>query len=212
MKCVYSVCLLPILSLALASANAQGAAPFGFVPVGTAAVQTLTYNFSGATTLSAVNIVTAGAAGLDYTDGGSSTCSAGTSYTATQSCTMTVAFTPSAPGLRSGAVSLFAQGINLPLMTWYLNGIRQSGAVTIDPGTRSTIATLNGNGQGYGSVVDGAGNVYVVDHANGQVMELVAGTFLQSTVVFSGHSPVISANGITAGILWQLTGSSYQCI
>jgi hypothetical protein len=31
---------------------------------------------------------------------------------------------------------------------------------------------------------------------------------VQSAKVDSGHSPVISANGNTAGILWQITGSS----
>src|ERR1039457_7325474 len=61
-------------------------------------------------------------------------------------------------------------------------------AVTIDPGTQSTIATLGNSGQAYGEAIDGAGNVYVVDHANSQVIELAAGTFAQSTVVSSGLS------------------------
>jgi sugar lactone lactonase YvrE len=161
---------------------------FGSVQVGTpATVQTLTYYFSSAATVSAVHILTAGAAGLDYADGGSSTCTAGT-YSAGQSCVVTVAFTPSAPGRRSGGVTLFVQGNTLPLMTWYLSGVGQSGAVTIDPGTQSTIAALSSGGQGYGSVIDGAGNVYVVDHANSQVIKLAAGTFTQSTVVSSGLS------------------------
>jgi sugar lactone lactonase YvrE len=159
----------------------------GSANVGTAApVQTLTYDFTGATTLSAVNILTAGASRLDYTDGGGSTCAAGIAYSAGQSCVVTVAFTPSVPGLRSSGVTLFAQGSNLPLMTWYLSGIGQSGAVTIDPGTQSTIATLSNGGQGDGTAIDGSGNVYVVDHVNSQVMELAAGSFTQTTVVTSG--------------------------
>jgi hypothetical protein len=163
----FFVCLIQFLALALTSASGQtqnvGSANFGLVNVGAAAaVQTLTYNFSTATTLSAVNILTSGAPGLDYIDGGSSSCAANTAYSAGQTCTVNVAFTPSAPGLRSGGVMLFAQGINLPLMTWYLSGIGQSSAVTIDPGTQSTIATLSNSGQGYGLAIDGAGNVYVV--------------------------------------------------
>ncbi len=160
---------------------------FGSVSVGTAApVQTLAYQFSSASTLSAVNILTLGASGFDYTDGGSSTCTTSTFYPAGSSCTVTVAFTPSAPGVRAGGVTLFVQGSNLPLMTWYLSGIGQSGAVTIDPRTQSTIGMLNNNGQGFGAVIDGAGNFYVVDHANSQVIELASGTFAQSTVVASG--------------------------
>jgi sugar lactone lactonase YvrE len=160
---------------------------FGSVNTGTAApMQTLTYDFTYPTTLAAVNILTAGISGLDYTDGGSSSCVAGTSYNAGQSCVITVAFTPSAPGLRSGGVMLFAQGYNTPINTWYLNGIGQSGAATIDPGTQTTIATLSNNGQGYGSAIDGAGDIYVVDYANSQVIKLTANTFTQSTVVASG--------------------------
>jgi sugar lactone lactonase YvrE len=162
---------------------------FGSVNVGTAApTQTVTYNFTSPTTLSAVNILTEGASGLDYTDGGGSTCTVGTAYSFGQSCAVTVAFTSSAPGLRPGAVTLFAQGSNLALMTWYLNGIGQSGAVTMDPGTQSTLATLSNGGQGYGSAIDGSGNVYVVDHINSQVMKLAAGSFTQSVVVASGLS------------------------
>ena len=186
MRLVPFAFLIQFLSLAFGSANAQ-VLTFGAVNVGTAApVQTLTYSFSSPTTLAAVNILTTGASGLDYTDGGNSNCTAENPYNAGDSCVVTVAFTPSAPGLRAGGVTLFAQGSTLPLMTWYLNGIGQSGAVTIDPGTQSTIATLSNGGQAYGLAIDGAGNVYVVDQANSQVIELAAGTFTQNTVVGSG--------------------------
>ena len=162
---------------------------FGPVNVGTAAsVQSFAYQFTNATTLSAVNILTGGVSGLDYTDGGSTTCTAGTAYSAGQRCVVTVAFTPSAPGVRSGGVTLFAQGNPLPLYTFYLNGIGQSGAVTIDPGTQSNIANLSNGGQGYGSAIDGSGNVYVVDHVNSQVIKLAAGNFSPTVVVATGLS------------------------
>jgi hypothetical protein len=181
---------------------------FGSSNVGTAAtVQTLNYTFTSATTLTAVNILTLGAAGLDYTDGGSSTCNTTTAYTAGQSCVVTVAFTPTAPGARAGAVTLVAQR-PLPLLTWYLSGVGNSGAVTIDPGTLTT-TTLTGTQTpaGYGAAVDGAGNVYVVDHANDAVVELAAGTFSQSTVV-SGLSDPIGVALDGAGDLYISNGSS----
>jgi sugar lactone lactonase YvrE len=183
---------------------------FGPVNVGTAAsVQTLAYYFNNATILSAVNILTGGASGMDYSDGGASTCVAGTIYSAGQSCVVTVAFTPSAPGLRSGAVTLFAQGNNLPLMTGYLNGIGQSPAVTIDPGTQSTIATLGNNGQAYGPAIDGAGNLYVVDHANSQVIKLAAGSFAQSAIVTSGlQNPTAVALDGAGNLYISDTGNS----
>ena len=165
---------------------------FGLVAVGTTAPMTLTYQFSSMATLSTVGILTIGASGLDYTDAGGSTCAAGMQYTAGSSCTVNVAFTPSAPGMRAGAVTLFAQGSKLPLMTWYLNGIGQSGSVTIDPGTQATPSSISG-GTPYGSVVDGAGNVYVVDHAGGQVIELAAGSFAQSTLLTGLSGPTAVA-------------------
>ena len=168
--------------------NASSAS-FGQQSVGTAApVQTLSYSFADPVTLSAVNILTAGTAGLDYIDGGSSTCIAGTAYKAGQSCVVTVAFTPRTPGLRSGAVTLYTEGSNVPLTVWYLNGMGQSGAVTIDAGTQSTLGTLANNGQANGAAIDGAGNVYVADKANSQVLKLAVGTFTSSTVIASGLS------------------------
>jgi streptogramin lyase len=157
---------------------------FGSTNAGTAAAgQTLNYTFTSATTLTTVDILTLGAGVLGYSDGGSSTCTA-TAYTAGQSCVVTVAFTPTTPGAIAGAVMLFAQGSDLPLQTWYLSGVGQSGAVTIDPGT-STITAITGNNpaEGYGVAVDGAGNIYVADHANNAVLKLAAGSLTQSTVV-----------------------------
>ena len=157
--------------------------------------------------MTAVNILTLGASGLDYQDGGRSTCTA-TAYTAGQSCVVTVALTPTAPGSRAGAVTLFAQGSTVPLMTWYLSGVGNSGAVTIDPGTLTT-TTLTGTlpPVGYGSAVDGAGNVYVVDHANNAVLELAAGTFSQTTVVSGLSGPTaVALDG--AGDLYISNGGS----
>ncbi len=157
---------------------------FGSANVGTAApVQTLTYIFNNDATLSAINILTQGVTGLDYTDGGSSSCAVGMPYTAGQSCTVTVAFNPVAPGGRAGAVTLFADGSNLPLVIWYVTGIGESAAVTIDPGTQTTLASI-ASALTYGSAIDGAGNVYVADNINGQVIKVAAGTLVQSTVIY----------------------------
>jgi len=154
---------------------------------GTSPVEIVSYTFSATTTLSAVNILTAGAPGLDYADAGGSSCVAGASYNSGDSCDVYVQFTPSAPGVREGGVTLFAQGQTLPLMTAYLSGIGQSSAVTIDPGAQSSLATLSNSGQAYGAAVDGAGNVYVVDQANSAIVKLAANTYTSSTVLTSAR-------------------------
>jgi sugar lactone lactonase YvrE len=187
----------------------QPQANLGSVQVGSpSSTVGLEYQFSADTTLSAINILTEGVSGLDYADGGSSTCVTGTLYSAGSSCTVSVSFTPSAPGARAGAVTLFAHDQTLPLMTWYLSGVGDSAAVTIDPGTLTT-TTLTGTlaPAGYGSAVDGAGNVYVVDHANNAVLKLAAGTFTQTTAVAGLSGPTgVALDG--AGNLYISNGSS----
>ena len=181
----YEGSISPTLALTLLSSD-EG---FGTENVGVpSGAQALSYTFTAATQLTAINILTGGAPNLDFRDGGSSTCQVGVPYTAGQSCTVTVKFTPTAPGARAGAVTLFAQGSNLPLMTWYVSGIGEAPAVTIDPGTQTTLTTING-GSGYGSVMDGAGNLYVADKANGQVVRIAAGTMAQSVVASQLSSP-----------------------
>ena len=181
----YASSTSPAIIVTLLSSNTN----FGTVEVGTPSpVQTLTYTFNSNAQLSAINILTMGVAGLDYQDGGSSTCTLGTPYTAGQRCTVTVVFTPSGPGLRAGSVTLFAQGTNVALNTWYVSGIGQSPAVTIDPGTQTTLGTI-ASATTYGSAIDGAGNIYVADKANRQVVKIAFGTQQQSMVVSQLSAP-----------------------
>jgi DNA-binding beta-propeller fold protein YncE len=64
--------------------------------------------------------------------------------------------------------------------------VGQSSAVTFDPGAQSTIAALANNGQAAGAAIDGTGNVYVLDYANSQVIELAAASFAPNTLIASG--------------------------
>ena len=160
-------------------------------------VQTLTYTFTGNVTLSAVNILTLGVQGTEYSDGGSSTCTEGTAYTVGQTCTITVAFTPLAPGLRPGAVTLFSASNTMPLATFYLNGIGHAAAITIDPGTETNIGILANSGLGSAVAVDAAGNIYVADQVNSQVLKLAAGTYIPTPIVTSGllHPTALALDG-----------------
>jgi sugar lactone lactonase YvrE len=162
---------------------------FGDVNVGsTAPNRTLTYTFLLDVTLSAVNILTAGTPNLDYKDGGGDTCIAGTSYTGGQNCMVNVSFAPSAPGVRSGAVKLYAKGQNLPLATKWINGTGEASEVTIDPGTQTSLGSLSGTTPA-GVAIDGAGNAYVSDSAGGQVLEIAAGTQTRTTVISGLNAP-----------------------
>ncbi|MGD0128659.1 MAG: choice-of-anchor D domain-containing protein [Terriglobia bacterium] len=161
---------------------------FGSENVGTPApVQTLTYTFGASATLSGINILTLGVTGLDYVDGGSSTCALGTAYTAGQNCTVTVAFTPSAPGPRAGAVTLFEQGDTLPLITWYLSGLGEAGVAAIDPATQSTLASISDSPPWvvYGLTAYGAGNLDFLSGVNGYVVAGYNSAFVSNLTVAS---------------------------
>ena len=80
---------------------------FGPVNVGTtSSVIPLVFTFETSATLTSTTVLTLGAAGLDFADAGSDTCAANTTYTAGQSCTVNVSFTPRFAGSRIGAVVL----------------------------------------------------------------------------------------------------------
>ncbi len=132
--------------------------PLGSSAVGTAnPATTLNVVFSAATTPSNIAI-TGGNTGFSLAGG---SCAAATAYSMNQSCTLNVAYTPTAVGLQTGAVSITAaDGSNLA--TGYLSGIGLGAAQTVDPGTVATIGS-GGWQSPQGVALDGTGNLYVTD-------------------------------------------------
>lgn len=180
---------------------------FGHVSVGTAAaVRQVTYNFTGSVKLSAVNILTKGVPNLDFTDGGGSTCRAGTTYNSGNSCVVNVAFKPSAPGLRAGAVTLFGAGSNQALATAYVSGIGDGPTLTFDIYGFPNAFVLATPTYYFAAspAVDGAGNVYEPDGANcfgcgttSSVIRVDASSHKLTTVV-SGLDPSQAPPGAVA--------------
>ncbi len=153
----------------------------GTVSIGTtSAVATLTFTFDTGGTVAAPMVLTQGAAGLDFADAGTGTCTTnGTSYTysAGDTCTVSVKFAPTHPGQRDGAVELLDNSGNL-LATGYVWGIG-TGPQAIFANTTSgdylpSVQSLLGSGfNNPDSVaVDGSGNVFVADSGNAAVYEI----------------------------------------
>jgi sugar lactone lactonase YvrE len=164
---------------AVGNANAAFSIPF-------------TFDTSGSIGVPAV--LTQGAAGLDFVDAGTGSCTTnGTSfsYSAGDTCTVDVMFTPKLSGQRNGAVVLY-DGSGTPIAMGYVYGTATGPQVTFSPGTQSLVA--NGFNFPKGVAVDGSGNVYIADNNNGAVLKqtLSGGSYAPSSVA----SGLAGPNGV----------------
>ncbi len=151
-------------------------ANFGSVAVATTTptLETLTFTFDTGGTLSVSSVLTLGAESLDFTDNGTGTCRTNGpshAYSAGDTCTVDVSFTPTYPGQRLGAVVLNNSSGN-PIATGNLHGIGTGPQVGFLPGVVSTLGS--GFSNPFGVAVDGSGNVFVADYGNSAMKEIVA--------------------------------------
>jgi len=189
----HALVLLPALLPALAflgAANLQAQAVFSaWQNLGsTAPAQTVTVTATGSGLVNTVEILTGGKSGLEFAKGaGTSSCDSAT-VSPTSTCTESVTFTPSYPGLRVGAVVLLDSNSNV-LGTAYLSGVGQGGLDVLTPGNLIDVAGViteagpaQNGGQAAGSdlhqpasiALDGAGNLYIADAANNQIRMVCA--------------------------------------
>jgi len=192
-------------------AHAQGVYSFpGATPVGsTADTANVPVTFASTGTIATIRILTGGVAQMDYANAGTGSCAAGASYIIGQSCTVSVGFTPKAPGARRGAVVLLdTHGV--PLAAESLYAIAQGSVGVMSPGIIGTVA---GNGSWIyegdggaatgaqlflpsGVAVDAAGNLFISDSSNNRVRRVDAGTGLISTVAGNGNPGFSGDNGL----------------
>jgi sugar lactone lactonase YvrE len=189
---------LAALLLVSASAWAQNGVFSTAVAVGVAsAPQSVTVTAQAAGAVSTVEVLTMGASGQDFTVGsGTPSCVPGLQLTAgVTTCTESVTFTPTAPGVRMGAVVLLDSSNNV-LGTAYLSGIGSGGLGVLLAGNLLPVA---GDGAYLdlvvdnisatkselffpsGVTVDGAGNLYIAD-TNHNRIRMVCGKALIATI------------------------------
>ncbi|MGD0942448.1 MAG: choice-of-anchor D domain-containing protein, partial [Terracidiphilus sp.] len=150
----------------------------GTYAVGTPApTVTLTVDFMSAVIADGFNPTTQGAYARDFQAVGG-TCTPA-SYSASQSCTVEVTFTPKAPGLRTGALVVTDESGNV-LGTNYLYGTGVAPQATFNPGTTSVISLGSTTVLNPGQVAfDGSGNMYVTEQYTGtttpRVLKIPAG-------------------------------------
>jgi len=135
---------------------------FGAVNVGSSSNLTLTFNINSDITLGTVPaVVTQGVSGLDFKLGGAAACTG--EQTAGTTCTVTVQFSPLAPGQRQGAVQLLDSSGNL-VTTTFINGTGQAPALAFTPGVQTNIGAVSDIS---GLAVDAAGNFFAAESIQG---------------------------------------------
>jgi hypothetical protein len=214
----HALVLLPALLPALAflgAANLQAQAVFSAWQSlnTTAPAQTVTVTATGSGAVSTVEVLTGGKSGLEFAKGGgASTCESAT-VSPSSTCTESVTFTPSYPGLRVGAVVLLDSNSNV-LGTAYLSGVGQGGLDVLTPGNvidiagvfKATVSTANNIPatsanlkQPAGVALDGAGNMYIADSAHNEIRMVCAGKNSATIAGVAGCS--------AAGIIVDLAGT-----
>jgi sugar lactone lactonase YvrE len=170
---------------------------------GSSTTLTLPFTVSSGVTLSAVAAYTAGVQGLDFTIANTSTCGAGTSNS---NCTLDITFSPTAPGVRTGAVVLSSSSGNLTVPIY---GSVDAPVVTINPGISTVVNTgTTALTAPYHSVVDGAGNIYVGNYTGNNVTKIPAGG--GSGTVLTGSISTSQVTGLAMDGAGNLFFANYQ--
>jgi hypothetical protein len=188
-NCLPASCGALALMLGGASVGVQAqTGNFGTVNVGSTSPTPISVllTFNTAETLGSTAVVTQVATGRDFADAGTGTCKAGTAYTAGESCTVEVNFSPKFPGTRYGVAELLDGSGNV-LATGYFQGTGMGPQANFLPASQSIIADSANNGltASTGVAVDASGNIYIAD-----------GRVLKETLSAGGYTQSIVANGL----------------
>jgi hypothetical protein len=207
--------MLALMPLLLAATGAQAQAVFS-TPIAVGGTnpqteQTVTVTAPAGGTVANVAVLTMGVPNLDFQTGNGSSCVSATALAPGGSCQQSVSFTPSAPGLRSGAVVLFDSGGNV-LGTTYISGTGLGGLGVFVPGN---IVPVAGDGDYKDAVVDGipateaelylpsgitldgAGNLYIADTLHFRIRMVCASS---TSAILSGTSAACAGPGIITTI------------
>jgi sugar lactone lactonase YvrE len=168
---VLLVCLIVATGVAgLYGVPMASAQNFGTVALNSSSSATpVTVTFATGGTLNSILVSTQGISGMDFTKSVGGTCTVSTVYTAAQSCTVYVTFSPTAPGLRLGAVEVFNSSDTL-LGTGYIYGTGKGSLLRYNPGTQAVLYSSLSSPQAM--VVDAGKNVYIADTGNHRALKL----------------------------------------
>lgn len=181
---------------------------FGHVQLGGSSTSvTLPFTVPSAWTLSAINAYTQGTQNLDFTVANDSTCIVGTTNT---SCTVDVTFSPTAAGLRNGALELiYTDTCDTLTLTVPIFGTADAPVAALSPAVASVLNVGTASiGEPFQVALDGAGNLYVTSFQNGTVTKIPAwgGT---GTAISTGSYTLEGPTGVAMDAAGDLFISDY---
>ena len=148
-----------------------GSGSVGRVAVGMSTKATVGVAFNARVTPTSFSLFPGG--GQFSMTGGSTPCATGTTYTAGQSCSESIQYTPTHPGSAVAGATIGGSG-GSTLATFYISGTGMGSGITMDPGTVSAF------GNGFVSpeevAIDGAGDTFFADPGNNAVLEFTPGS------------------------------------
>lgn len=174
-----------LLAASLPAAHAQ--TMFSSTAVGSTSTSPVSVTLPNGGSVSTVEYLTMGAPNLDYTAAASGDGCTGQTFSAKQSCTVSVVFGPTYPGVRNGAVVLLDSG-NTVLGTEFVTGIGEGPVAVAVPGTISIAAGQEGQWTQLGDnqpataadlylpsgiALDGAGDLFIADSNHNRVREVI---------------------------------------
>lgn len=155
---------------------------FGKVGIGnTSPAWAAFFTFDAAETLSGISVLTQGEAKADFADAGTGSCTAN-AFSAGNTCTVNLTFSPKFPWARSGAVALL-NGSGNAIATAFMTGAGSGPQVNFLPNIENVIPS-SGLSSPAGVAIDGGGNVYIADLYNNRVLKetLSGGTYTESVL------------------------------
>ena len=178
---------------------------FGSLPIGqTSAVFTLTLTFGAGATIDSVVAMTQGSPGLDFAVTPGGTCTVGASFASGQTCTVNATFTPKFAGERNGGI-VVRDVLGKTLAQAYVHGTGTGPQLIFMQEPYAGFWRLPGKSKTAAAqpfwhrlptphhvAVNGAGDVFVADWGNNQIVKIPAGCTTSScaVVVMTGiYSP-----------------------
>jgi sugar lactone lactonase YvrE len=167
---------------------------FGSAAIAGSVGGTVSYIFNSAVTPASIATKTGTQASAAFAAATGGTCVAGTAYTAGQSCTQKLTFSPTLPVQQLGAV-LMSNAAGTPVNEFLISGTGLGAAATIDPGT---ISPLGGGFTAPNAISAGpAGNIYVADTTANTVTVFPSGSTV-GTVLSTGTLTLSAPGGVAA--------------